>query len=136
MIQVLDCSRNLGRVLRGDEEGSCGRRGSNGGGRSTYSSRRPDFPSPSSSTRNHLSCHLCFHFYLKERLPNTKTRICRVALFVVSYKALDVAMLAFKCLSKVSVVVEGGSNGWQKHPNYEGEGGVPGREIGRRCEYF
>jgi hypothetical protein len=32
MIQVLDCTRNLGRVLRGDEEGSCGRRGSNGGG--------------------------------------------------------------------------------------------------------
>ena len=45
-------------------------------------------------------------------------------------------MLAFKCLSKVSVVVEGGSNGWQKLPDYEGEGGVPGRQIGRRCEYF
>lgn len=82
-------------------------------GRSTYSSRRPNFPSPSSSTRNHLSYHLCFHLGLKERLPNTKARICRVALFVIGYKALGVAMLAFKSLSKVFVVV-GGSNGRQK----------------------
>jgi hypothetical protein len=44
-------------------------------------------------------------------------------------------MLAFKCLLKVLVVV-GRSNGRQKVPNYEGEGGVSGGQIGRRGEYF
>jgi hypothetical protein len=113
IIEVLDCPRGLAQVLKGCgvEKGSCGRRGSSSGVEvrksTTYPSRRPNFPSPSSSPRNHDSCPFLFHRCPKRRLPNTKTRICRVTLFVVGYKALDAAMLAFPVFVKRSVVGEG-----------------------------